>query len=69
MRHRRTEFGLDSYENDLLTAFGGLQAGHLNTIEEFDGELDWEYLVQYLQEPKSLMATVHIPDGQIPEDC
>ena len=54
MRHRRTEFVLEAYDHDgLVTAFGGYQGGHLNTVEEFDGELSWDYLGQTLQEPKS----------------
>lgn len=69
MQHRRTEFVLGSYENDLLTAFGGYQGGHLNSVEEFDGESTWEYLIQYLQEEKSDMALVTVPDGLIPENC
>lgn len=70
MRHRRTEFALQAYKNhELVTAFGGYQGGHLNTIEEFDGEVDWDYLAQNLQEPKSKMAVVTVPDGVIAENC
>ncbi len=70
MRHRRAEFVLQAYEGEnLVTAFGGWQGGHLNTVEEFDGEVDWDYLAQNLQEPKSKMAVVTVPEGFITENC
>jgi len=70
MRARRTEFFLGAYpERQLLTAFGGEQGGHISTIEEFDGELGWDFLAQNLQEPKSEMAGVTVPDGVIAENC
>lgn len=70
MRHRRTEFVLEAYsDRQLVTAFGGYQGGHLNSVEEFDGELDWDYLAQSLKEPKSDMALVTVPDGLISENC
>ena len=70
LRHRRTELVLGSYENDVLVAFGGYQGGHLNSVEVFDGETSsWDYLDRYLQEPKSEMAHVTVPDGLILENC
>ena len=70
MRHKRTEFFLEAYfDRQLVTAFGGYQGGHLNTVEEFDGESDWDYLAQDLLQPKSEMAGVTVPDGVILEIC
>jgi len=70
MRHKRTEFFLGAYfDRQLVTAFGGYQGGHLNTVEEFDGESDWDYLAQDLLQPKSEMAGVTVPDGVILEIC
>ena len=68
MRHRRTEhvMAVDSVD-DTISVFGGLQAGHLDTIEIYDNE--WNYLSQYLQEPKSELAVVTVPAGLIPENC
>ena len=43
--------------------------GHISTIEEFDGELGWDFLAQNLQEPKSEMAGVTVPEGVIAENC
>ena len=45
------------------------QGGHINTIEEFDGEIGWDFLAQDLQEPKSEMAGVTVPEGVIAENC
>ena len=36
-----------------VAAFGGYQGGHLKTIEGFDGEIDWDFLAQDLQEPRA----------------
>lgn len=69
MRHRRTEFVIGVYDEELVTAFGGYQGQHLNSVEEFDGELNWDYLGQTLQDPKSKMAIVTVPNGYISEDC
>ena len=52
-----------------MTAFGGFQGDHLDTIEEFDGEMDWDYTAQNLKEPKGNMAIVTIPSGLIEENC
>ena len=53
-----------------LAVFGGYQGGHLNSVEVFEAETGkWEYLDQYLQEPKSEMAHVTVPDGLILENC
>ena len=53
-----------------LAVFGGYQGGHLNSVEVFEAETGkWEYLDQYLQEPKSEMAHVTIPNGLILENC
>ena len=70
MHARRTEFFLGVYpDRQLVTAFGGYQGAHINTIEEFDGESDWDFLAQDLKEPKSEMAGVTVPDGIIVENC
>ena len=59
-------------DEDYLVAFGGYQGGHMNTVEVFNGsnpDSQWEYLDEYLQEPKSEMAHVTVPDGWIVENC
>ena len=48
-----TEFSLGIYPDRQLAAFGGYQVNHLKTIEGFDGEIDWDYLAQDLQEPRT----------------
>ena len=53
--------------DETISVFGGLQAGHLDTVEIYDTE--WNYLSQYLQEPKSELAVVTVPPGLIPENC
>lgn len=70
MRHRRTEhvMAVDDLD-ETISVFGGLQAVHLDTIEVYDEEADWDYLSQHLQEPKSELAVVTVPAGLIPENC
>ena len=46
-----TEFFHGIYPDRQLAAFGGYQGSHLKTIEGFDGEIDWDFLAQDLQEP------------------
>ena len=67
MRHRRTEHVVSVDQDDVISIFGGFQAGHLDTIEEYDEGSEWTYLSQYLQEPKSQLAVVTLPAGIILE--
>jgi len=72
LHHRRTEFVMGCVDEDYLVAFGGYQGGHMNTVEVFNGsnpDSQWEYLDEYLQEPKSEMSHVTVPDGWIVENC
>ena len=69
MRHRRTEHVVSVDQDDVISIFWGFQAGHLDTIEEYDEGPEWTYLSQYLQEPKSQLAVVTVPAGIIPENC
>ena len=49
----RAQFSLGIYPDRQLAAFGGYQGSHLKTIEGFDGEIDWDFLAQDLQEPRA----------------
>lgn len=69
MRHRRTEHVMSVDQDDVISIFGGYQAGHLDTIEVYDEGSEWDYLSQYLQEPKSQLAVAIVPAGIIPENC
>ena len=48
----RLNFFHGIYPNRQLAAFDGYQGSHLKTIEGFDGEIDWDFLAQDLQEPR-----------------
>ena len=41
MRHRRTEHVVSVDQDDVISIFWGFQAGHLDTIEEYDEGPEW----------------------------
>ena len=49
----RLNFFHGIYPNRQLAAFDGYQGSHLKTIGGFDGEIDWDFLAQDLQEPRT----------------
>ncbi len=69
MQHRRTELALAAFEDGSMVAFGGYQGGHLDSYEEYFDDVGWDYVNDYLSEPKSKMGMVLVPEGMIAENC
>merc|ERR1711962_1804099 len=69
MRHRRTQFGLIS-QNGNLTAFGGFEGQHLDSVEWYNQEADgWEYDHKYLNQKKSAFALAPAGDFFADLEC
>ena len=51
-----------------LAVFGGYKNGHLDSVEVFEDDT-WMYTGRRLEEPKSKMAMVSLPEGLIRQNC
>ena len=51
-----------------LAVFGGYKNGHLDSVEVFEDDT-WMYTGRRLEEPKSRMAMVSLPEGLIRQNC